>query len=95
MVVLKVDILVRPGTEEECKRIIRILQENSRKEPGCVQYAGHQSMDDPRKFLFYEVYKDDAALQAHRSAPYFKEHVQGGLDRIMESRNRELFRPIE
>jgi quinol monooxygenase YgiN len=44
--------------------------------------------------LFYEVYKDDAALQVHRAAPYFKEHVHGGLDRIMESRTRELFVPI-
>lgn len=95
MVVLKVDMLVKPGMEEECKRIIRILQENSRKEPGCVHYVGHQSTEDARKFLFYEAYKDDAALQAHRAAPYFKEHVNGGLDRIMESRSRELFRAIE
>ncbi len=95
MIVLKVDMLVKPGTEEECKRIIRILQENSRKESGCVQYVGHQSTENPRKFLFYEVYKDDAALEAHRAAPYFKEHVHGGLDRIMESRTRELFRAVE
>jgi (4S)-4-hydroxy-5-phosphonooxypentane-2,3-dione isomerase len=95
VIVLKVDMLVKPGTEERCKEYIRILQEHSRKEPGCVQYVGHQSTDDPRRFLFYEVYRDQAALQAHREAPYFKQYVNGGLDAIMESRTRELFTPVE
>jgi (4S)-4-hydroxy-5-phosphonooxypentane-2,3-dione isomerase len=95
MIVLKVDMLVKPGTEERCKEYIRILQEHSRKEPGCVQYVGHQSTDDPRRFLFYEVYRDQAALQAHRDAPYFKQYVNGGLDAIMESRARELYTPVE
>ena len=95
MIVLKVDMLVKPGTEERCKEYIRILQEHSRKEPGCVQYVGHQSTDDPRRFLFYEVYRDQAALQAHRDAPYFKQYVNGGLDGIMESRTRELYTPVE
>ena len=43
------------------------LQEHSRKEPGCLLYIGHQSTEDPRKFLFYEQYKDAAALDAHRN----------------------------
>lgn len=95
MIVLKVDMVVKPGTEEKCREIIRILQEHSRKEPGCVQYVGHQSLDDSRHFLFYEVYKDQAALQAHRDAPYFKQYVHGGLDTIMESRTRELYSPLD
>ena len=36
MIVLKVDMLVKPGMEEKCLEYIRILQEHSRKEPGCV-----------------------------------------------------------
>lgn len=95
MIVLKVDMLVKPGTEEKCRELIRILQENSRKEPGCVQYVGHQSTENPRRFFFYEVYKDEAALQAHRDAPYFKQHVNRGLDSIVESRTRELFTSVE
>jgi autoinducer 2-degrading protein len=95
MIVLKVDMLVKPGTEEKCKEYIRILQENSRKEPGCVLYVGHQSTEDSRRFLFYEQYKDQAALEAHRNAPYFKQYVQGGLDSIMDHRSRELYRVVE
>lgn len=95
MIVLKVDMLVKPGTEEKCKEYIRILHENSRKEPGCLLYIGHQSTENPRKFLFYEQYKDQAAFDAHRNAPYFKQYVQGGLGLIMEERTRELYTLVE
>lgn len=91
MIVLKVDMVVKPGTEEKCKEYIRILQENSRKEPGCMMYVGHQSTEDPRKFMFYEQYRDHAALADHRDAPYFKQYVSGGLDTIMEHRTRDLY----
>jgi quinol monooxygenase YgiN len=95
VIVLKVDMLVKPGTEEKCKEYIRVLQEHSRKEPGCLMYVGHQSTENPRKFLFYEQYKDQAALDAHRNAPYFKQYVTGGLDAIMEQRARELYSAID
>jgi quinol monooxygenase YgiN len=95
MIVLKVDMLVKPGTEEKCKEYIRILQKHSRQEPGCLMYIGHQSSEDSRKFLFYEQYVDAAALEAHRNAPYFRQYVIGGLDAIMESRGRELYTVLD
>ncbi|HEY2115556.1 MAG TPA: putative quinol monooxygenase [Candidatus Angelobacter sp.] len=95
MIVLKVDMLVKPGAEEKCRECIKILQEHSRKEPGCLLYIGHQSTEDPRKFLFYEQYKDAEALEIHRNAPYFKQYVIEGLDTIMENRSRGLYEPVE
>lgn len=95
MIVLKVDMLVKPGAEEKCKEYIRILQEHSRREPGCVMYVGHQSAENPRKFLFYEQYRDQAAFDAHRAAPYYKQYVEGGLAPIMEQRTRELYALVE
>lgn len=95
MIVLRVDMLVKPGTEEKCKEHIRILQQHSRKEPGCVMYVGHQSIEDPRRFMFYEQYRDQAALEAHRNAPYFKQYVVDGLGPIMEQRSRELYTVVE
>jgi quinol monooxygenase YgiN len=95
MIVLKVDMLVKPGMEEKCKEYIRLLQEHSRKEPGCLMYVGHQSMEDSRKFFFYEQYKDKSALEAHRNAPYFQQYVNGGLDTIVEKRTRDLCLAVE
>ncbi len=95
MIVLKVDMQVKPGAEEKCKEYIRILQDHSRQEPGCLMYVGHQSTENPRKFLFYEQYRDQAALDAHRASPYFKQYVIGALDAIMEQRTRELYVLVE
>ena len=39
-------------------------------EPGCVVYRVHRSTKDPNAFLFYEIYADDAAFDAHRASPH-------------------------
>ena len=39
-------------------------------EPGCLAYRPHRSTKDPDLFLFYEMYADEAALEAHRTAPH-------------------------
>ena len=41
-----------------------------RAEPGCIAYRVHRSTDDPENFLFYELYVDSAAFDAHRKAPH-------------------------
>ena len=95
MIILKVDMTVKPGSEQQCREYLRQLQEHTRREPGCLLYIGHQSTEDPRRFLIYEQYKDAAALEAHRQAPYFKQYVHGGLDSLVEHRSREFYAPVE
>jgi autoinducer 2-degrading protein len=95
MIVLSVQFTVKPGTEDQAREIIRIMQEHTRREPGCRQYVGHQSTEDPRQFMFYETYDDKAALDAHWASSYFKEHIQGALDKIIETRARHLYFPVE
>ncbi len=95
MIVLVVHFTVKAGEEQRAKAYIRTMQEHTRKEPGCRRYVGHQSMQESRRFCFYEVYDDQAALDAHRAAPYFKEYVTNGLGKLMEESNRELFMPVE
>ena len=40
------------------------------EEPGLLIYRPHRSSKDPELFIFYEQYKDDAAFELHRKAPY-------------------------
>ncbi|MFB3915511.1 MAG: putative quinol monooxygenase [Terriglobales bacterium] len=94
MIALVVDFLVREGAEEQAKKYIRIMEEQTRHEPGCRLYIGHQSQDDSRRFLFYEQYVDQAALDAHRAAPYFAQYVTNGLATLIESRSASLFHTI-
>ena len=39
-------------------------------EPGCLVYRVHRAADDPEAFLFYELYADSAAFDAHRASPH-------------------------
>ena len=42
----------------------------------------------------YEQYDDEAALQAHRAAPYFAQYVTNGFGPLMETVTRETFTTI-
>jgi quinol monooxygenase YgiN len=65
------------------------LTQGSRKEPGCVSYIAHFVSDDPSTVLIYEQYTNEAALEAHRNTPHFKEHAIGGLYQRMRERSME------
>ncbi len=97
MVILIVSYTVQAGKEEAARKHILAMQENTRREPGCRLYAGHQSQDNPQKFCFYEQYEDRKSLDAHRAAPYFAEHVTNGLAKIIEPNTRvqEFFTLVE
>jgi (4S)-4-hydroxy-5-phosphonooxypentane-2,3-dione isomerase len=94
MICLAVRLLVRPGHEQQVADLFQPLTEASRKEPGCVLYVAHQHRDDPRKFLVYEQYKDDAALEAHRNSEHFRRYAADGLYQFVESREADLYRPL-
>ena len=71
MVVLAVTWMAKIGRESDVMAIFDKLTAESRKEAGCLMYQVHKHKTDPRRFFIYEQYKDDAALEAHRTAPHF------------------------
>jgi (4S)-4-hydroxy-5-phosphonooxypentane-2,3-dione isomerase len=52
--------------EEEIRRHVAYTRQH---EPGCVQFDVATDKKDPRTYYFVEVYRDDAALAAHRASP--------------------------
>jgi quinol monooxygenase YgiN len=91
MICVAVTYVVKPGHEAEAVDLFRKLTEQTRAEPGCRMYQAHRSTADPRRFFLYEQYDDQAALDAHREAPYFVQYVRDGLFHIIESRSPEVF----
>ncbi|HVO87608.1 MAG TPA: putative quinol monooxygenase [Casimicrobiaceae bacterium] len=43
----------------------------SRAEPGCLRFDVYQEVERPGTFLLFEVYRDAAALEAHRASVHF------------------------
>ena len=77
MLVVLVQVTVRNEMLAEFERAILINAESARtREPGCVRFDVSQREDDPTQWLFYEVYKDAAAFEAHRASPHFAAYQQ-------------------
>src|SRR5258708_36278588 len=60
-------ITIKRGREDEFARIIRDAVPKVRTEPGNHAYILHRSKDNPRMFMAYEQYTEQAALDAHRA----------------------------
>ncbi|MDA0240953.1 MAG: putative quinol monooxygenase [Proteobacteria bacterium] len=66
-----VNFRVKPGYLDQIKPAMLENAAESVKEPDCYQFDVIQSDDDDHSFLFYEVYKDEAALSTHRTTTHF------------------------
>ena len=95
MICLAVTYVIKVGHEDEAADRLAILTRLTRLEPGCRMYQAHRSPTESRKFFLYEQYDDQSALEAHRAASYFSEHVKDGLMAIAESRHPELYHPLD
>lgn len=72
MLVVLVQVTVKTEMLAEFERAILINADTARtRERGCVRFDVSQREEDPAQWLFYEVYKDAAAFDAHRASPHF------------------------
>ena len=61
MIVLHVTAQVKPEHVKEFLEVVRYDAEHSETdEPGCLRFDLIQDRDDPNRFYFYEVYRDEA-----------------------------------
>jgi quinol monooxygenase YgiN len=73
----------KQGSEKQLEEACRAMIPNVRGEAGTEAYVFHRSVQDPTVFVFYEVYKDREALDAHSKTPHMAQLVQamgGALD---------------
>lgn len=92
--VLVVRMQAKEGEEERAVALMRELAEETRKEPGCELYIPTRDPEDPRSFLFYEQYRDQAAFEAHGASEHFQRLAAGELFGLMESRERTFYETL-
>jgi autoinducer 2-degrading protein len=77
MYVLMVNVHVKP---EHRDAFIESITTNavgtSTQEQGCLRFDIVQNNDDPNRFFFYEVYRSEADLEAHRASPHFQQYAK-------------------
>jgi autoinducer 2-degrading protein len=85
-------LTAKPGKEAEFKEKMTAQAKRClANEAGCLQFDVVQDPKNATRFVMIEVYKDDAAIQAHQDSQHFKDFrpVVGDLiaDRKIEILN--------
>jgi quinol monooxygenase YgiN len=84
----------RDGEADAAADIIARFAPEARKEPGLELLAVNRCADDPSRFLFYEVFRDAAAFEAHQQTPHFRTLiVEQALPRLRQ-RERVEYRTL-
>jgi quinol monooxygenase YgiN len=92
--VLVVRMTARAGEEERAAELLRELVPASAAEPGNVHYLAHRDPENPRVFLMYEQYRDQAAFDEHGQTEHFQRLAAGELFGLMEERRREVYETL-
>ena len=85
----------RDGAEERVLGFIRELAPPSREEPGCLVYRVNRDAEDPRVFVFYEEYADEAGYRAHGESDHFRRLALEGAIPLLESRERSFYASLD
>ena len=84
----------KEGEEERVAGLLRQLAVSSREEPGCRFYQPCKDPANPRAFLIFEIYDDEAALEAHAASEHFQRLAAGEAFALLEGRQRTFYETL-
>ena len=93
--VLTARMTCREGEEQRALELLGQLAAASQREPGNIHYIPHRAVDNPRTFLIYEQYRDEAAFQEHGQTEHFQTLAAGELFGLMEERERLFYETLD
>lgn len=96
MIVNIVDVLVKPGKEADFIAATRANHEGSRREPGNLRFDVLQGAEDPSRFVLYEVFASQEAVEAHRASGHYLEwrtEVEPWMARPRQGRSHRVIAP--
>ena len=88
-------IVTRPETFDEARRLGIEHCERSRKEDGCISHDVHVDCQNPLRLLFFERWRDEAALRAHFAVPESRTFVRALKPLLDDTTGARIFRAEE
>jgi quinol monooxygenase YgiN len=64
------NVTAAPGNADKLREVLTALVAPTKKEPGVISYILHEDIKTPGNFYVYEVYKDQAAVDAHMNSSH-------------------------
>lgn len=72
MLAMWVKVRIKPEQRQRFLDAIEVDALGSeRDEPGCLRFNVLEDAQDENTYYFFEVYRDQAALEAHRATPHY------------------------
>lgn len=85
-------LVAKPGKQEDLNRLLSDLGQQSRTEPGNLRWDIWRDRTEPSRFVLDELYRDDAAVEAHRASLHFRAYLSQVID--VAERSSILLDPV-
>jgi len=80
--------------EGQADRVADILSRflpDAQSEPGAKLFLISRAKDNPAQFLFYELFRDEAAFKAHQDSAHFKTYIAEQALPLLARRERTQY----
>ena len=80
--------------EGQADRVAEILDRflpEAQSEPGAKLFLIARAKENPAQFLFYELFRDEAAFKAHQESDHFKTYIAGQALPLLARRERAQY----
>jgi quinol monooxygenase YgiN len=81
----------KQGSEDKVADILNDFLPEAQRDPCANLFLIARNKDNPAQFLFYEVFRDEAALQAHQKSDYFKRYIADQALPLLAKRERAQY----
>jgi quinol monooxygenase YgiN len=77
-------VTCEPENRERLVALLERMQDDSRKEDGCIRYGFFAAVEDPHSFIAVEEWADREALDKHFAQAHLQEFATGLLEVVSE-----------
>jgi quinol monooxygenase YgiN len=81
----------KEGEADKVASILGRFLPEAQRELGAKLFLIGRSKDNPAQFLFYELFRDEAAFKAHQDSTHFKTHIAGEALPLLAERERTQY----
>jgi quinol monooxygenase YgiN len=83
--------VAKPGEADKVAAILDSFLPEAQREDGVKLFLISRAKDNPAQFLFYELFRDEAAFKAHQESAHFKTYIAGQALPLLAKRERTQY----
>jgi len=81
----------KEGQADQIAGILDRFLPQAQAEHGVKLFLISRATENPAQFLFYELFRDEAAFKAHQESAHFKTHIAGEALPLLAKRERAQY----